>query len=122
MGLAKALAPMFGTGALPFLALFSGVVGVAALGGWLVDTYTKWDIGAYDSVAGGVLGAIGGLVLAHAAFHAALQGEEGLRGVAESSALFGQVYELQALHAIGDMLRNLGGGPTIVDKVREQQQ
>ncbi len=122
IGLAKALAPTVGTGAGPFLAMFLGVVGVAALVGWLVDTYTKWDIGAYDSVAAAIVGAVSGLVLAHGAFYAAVQAGGHLQSVAEGSMLFGQVYELQTIHALGDMLRNLGGGPSIVDEVRKQQQ
>jgi len=120
--LAKTFAPMLGEGVVPFLALFLGAIVVAAVAGWLVDTYTKWDIGAYDSVAGGIVGAVTGLALAHGAFHAALQGGADIQGVAQGSLLFGQVYELQGLHALGDMLRNLGGGPSIVEEVRKQQQ
>jgi len=122
VGLAKTTAATLGPGAGPFIALFAVVVGLAALGGWLVDTYTKWDIGPYDGVAGGLIGAVSGCVVAHGVFHAAMQVGDSLQAVAQSSLLFGQVYELQTLHAIGEMLRNLGGGPSIVDEVRQQQQ
>jgi hypothetical protein len=41
--------------------------------------------------------------------------------VAAGSLLTPEVYELRTAHAIGDMLRGLGGGQTVVEKVREQQ-
>jgi hypothetical protein len=121
LGVAKTLAGGMGTGAVPFLVLFAVAVGLAALTGWLVDTYTKWDIGAYDGVAGAVIGVVTGCALAHGVFHAAVQAGGNVKTVAQASLLYGQVYELQTIHAIGDMLRNLGGGPTIVDEVRKQQ-
>jgi uncharacterized membrane protein required for colicin V production len=124
LGFAKTLATTmvgtFETEATAFLVLFALAVGLAALAGGLTDTYTKWDIGPYDKVVASIIGMITGLALANGAFHAALLAEGGLKATAEASLLYGQVYQLDLLHAIGDMLRNLGGGQTFVDKVREQ--
>ena len=126
LGLAKTLAPglavSLGSAGTAFLVLFIGVVVVAAVGSWLVDTYTKWEIGPYDSSVAAVLGAVTGLILAHGAFHAAVEAGGRLAEVARGSMLAGEVYDLRTLHAIGDALRSLGGGKTITENVREQQQ
>ena len=67
--IAKTAAPMVGLGseATSFVVLFVVAVGLTVLASWLVDSFTKWDIGAYDSAVAGILGAISGLVLAHGA-------------------------------------------------------
>jgi hypothetical protein len=124
VGLAKSLAPTVspGSGGTAFLILFIGVVLVAGLASWLVDTYTKWEIGPYDSSVAGVLGAVTGLILAHGAFHAAVVAGGGLAETARGSMLACEVYDLRTLHAIGDMLRHLGGGKTITEHVREREQ
>lgn len=125
VGVAKGTASQagvhLGSEAAGFLAIFAAVVVGTGVVSWLVDAYTKWDIGPYDSAVAGVLGAITGLVLAHGAFHAALAAGGSLAEVAKGSALVSEVHGLRTLHALGDILRNLGGGKTITEKVREQQ-
>jgi len=123
LNIAKMAAPMVGLGSegTSFIVLFVVAVGLAVLASWLVDSFTKWDIGAYDSAVAGILGAISGLVLAHGAFHAAFVAGGHMASVAKGSMLVSEVHGLRTLHAIGDMLRNLGGGQTITEKVREQQ-
>jgi hypothetical protein len=126
VGLAKTLTPglavSVGSEATAFLLLFVGVVAVAVVASWLLDTYTKWEIGPYDSAVAGAIGVVSGLVLAHGVFHAAVVAGGGLEALAQRSLLAPEVYDLRTLHAIGDLLRNLGGGKTISEKVREQQQ
>ncbi|MBM3475495.1 MAG: hypothetical protein FJX75_19695 [Armatimonadetes bacterium] len=124
LALAKRLAPTVSPGSegTAFLLLFIGLVVVTGLASWLVDTYTKWEIGPYDSTVAGVLGAVTGLILAHGAFHAAVVAGGGLAATARSSMLAVEVYDLRTLHAIGDMFRNLGGGKSITESVREREQ
>jgi hypothetical protein len=126
IGLAKRLAPNLaawvGSQTTAFLLLLVSVVAAAVVASWLLDTYTKWEIGPYDAAVAGAVGVVSGLVLAHGVFHAAMVSGGGLEALAEKSLLAPEVYHLQTLHAIGDLLRNLGGGKTISEKVREQQQ
>jgi uncharacterized membrane protein required for colicin V production len=123
--IAKAWAPLLtsalGSESTAFLVLFAVVVVLTGVGSSLVDAYTKWDIGAFDSALAGVLGVVVGLVLAHGAYHAATVAGGHVANVAAGSLLTPEVYELRTAHAIGDMLRGLGGGQTVVEKVREQQ-
>ncbi|MGQ9730107.1 MAG: CvpA family protein [Candidatus Zipacnadales bacterium] len=123
--LAKTFAPsltnIVGSHGTAFIILLVGVVIIAGVGSSLIDAYTKWDIGPYDPAVAGVLGAVGGLVVAHGAYYAAATGGGALGELVQRSLLAPEIYDLRTLHAIGDMLRNLGGGPTIVDEVRESQ-
>ena len=125
LGLAKSLTQSVGavggTEAWPFLGSMFLVIVVAAVTSTLVDTHTKWDIGPFDAAAAGVLGVITGLVLGHAVFHAAILSGGHTASIAGNSLLVVEVYDLRTLHALGNMLRNLGTGGRIVDDVKEQQ-
>jgi uncharacterized membrane protein required for colicin V production len=125
VNLAKMLAPSaasaVGSNAAGFGVVVFGLIAITAVASTLVDVYAKWDIGPYDSLAGGVLGAVTGLAVAHAVYHLAqLKGAEGHALVARS-LLAPEIYDLRSLHALGDMLRGLGGGPRITDQVRKSQ-
>lgn len=126
VGLAKTLTgtlgAIVGSETTTFLALSIVSVVVAAVLSVVVDAFTKWDIGPFDAAAAGVLGAVTGLALAHVAFHAATLHGGAVAGVAGSSLLVSEVYDLRTIHALGDMMRNLGSGRRIVDDVKEQQQ
>jgi hypothetical protein len=102
--------------------MFAGIVIVAAAASTLVDAFTKWDIGPFDSVAAGILGVVTGLAIGHVAFHAAHLHGGHTASVAASSLLASEIYELRTVQAIGHMLANVGTGRRIVDDVKEQQQ
>jgi hypothetical protein len=119
---AGAASGLFGSATVAFLVLFVVGVAIAVVASTLFDSYTKWDIGAFDRTIGGAVGVVSGLVLAHAAYHAmALHGAAG-QAVVSGSLLAPEIYQLRTLHAIGDMLNHLGGGPRIPDQVRQQQE
>jgi hypothetical protein len=87
--------------------------------GWFFDNHTKWDIGAYDRPVGGVCGVVVGFVVAHGMFHAAHTLGGSAEHMAQISAMNPEVYDLKTLRAMGDMLTNLGSGPTITDQVQK---
>ncbi len=110
-----------GSPAVAFGLLFLLCVIVTAVTSSLIDAYTKWEIGPYDAAAAGIVGVVVGLAVAHGVYHVvALAGSEGHDLVARS-ALAPEVYDLRSIHSLGDMLRNLGGGPRITDQVKKSQ-
>jgi hypothetical protein len=125
LNLAKSLtgaAAQFGSQTAAFSVFFVGAVLVTGVASSVIDSYTKWEIGPYDSAGAGVVGVVVGLVAAHALYHAmALHGHGG-QALVGRSLLAPEIYDLRAIHALGDMLRNLGGGPRIIDKVKKAEQ
>jgi uncharacterized membrane protein required for colicin V production len=125
LGLAKSLTPVIGavggTEAAPFLGLMVLVVLITGITSTVTDLYTKWDIGPFDAAVGGVCGVIVGLVLGHAAFHAATLAGGHTALTASKSLLVVEVYDLRTFDALTGMMHNLGSGPRIADEVKEQQ-
>jgi uncharacterized membrane protein required for colicin V production len=119
--LTRSVGPVGGTEAVPFLGFMFGAVVISAAASTLTDMYTKWDIGPFDGPGGAILGVIAGLVLGHAAFHAATLAGGETAITASKSLLVIEVYDLRTFDALTDMLRNLGTGRKIVDEVKEQQ-
>jgi hypothetical protein len=108
--LTRSVGSIGGSEAIPFLAFMFGAVVISAAASTLIDMHTKWDIGPFDAAAAGVLGVIAGLVLGHAAFHAATLAGGDTAITASKSLLVIEVYDLRTFDALTDMLHNLGTG------------
>jgi len=120
--LTGAVASSLGSRAMAFGLLLLLCVIVAAVASSLIDRHTKWEIGPFDSAAGGIVGVVVGLAVAHGVYHAVALSGAGGHALVARSLLAPEIYELRAMHSIGDALRSLGGGPRITDRVKKSQE
>jgi hypothetical protein len=116
------VASPLGSRATAFGVLFLFCVVVTAVASSLIDTYTKWEIGSFDSAVAGIVGVVVGLAVAHGVYHMVALTGAGGHALVGRSLLAPEIYELRTIHGIGDLLRHLGGGPSITDQVRKSQQ